>query len=360
MSKLWCFIIIFVISWLFSQPGSVVSQPIYSGDRMGVALPVAPQVPARPLNSVDINAAMGTPAGTAVVSIWGDELLGIPLGAPAPCPDIDAISMGCDSIWVTGGPPVPPSVFRVDFSVAMGAVGLPGTGVASLAGSAFQGGTIYSMYTSTFGTNSILMPATAFTLGMGEELDGFDWRGGTTGLPIAPPAGGNTHTRPTFFSQNGMCVPGFGAVIYMQPAGIFGLVPPIAMFGPAGTGAPGIIGGLVVADDIDALAYNAITGDLLFSLTPASPSAVALGGPGGVGYWNSVMGGPYIPWAPPAVFGLGPGDNLDALSILNPNVDGCYPYGDFDCSGILDVVDIIMYINQIFFGAPPPTDCCPP
>jgi hypothetical protein len=77
--------------------------------------------------------------------------------------------------------------------------------------------------------------------------------------------------------------------------------------------------GLSLADDIDALHFDTLTGNCLFSLVPGSPSLVALGaGPGDVLVALGCGGGP----APSVLFsalalGLAPTDNLDALAFIS-------------------------------------------
>lgn len=263
--------------------GSSLASPFFSLDA------ASPSVPGVSNNDVLAPGPVGGPPAVATPA----GALGLP-----PSDELDAIT--------TGAPVDPLAIF---FSVDRAAVGLPGGPAPDVFSEASVGQAAGDVFVSGGGGSNTLvfnqdilglLPAVAPGVSAVAPIDHLD------ALDLA-----------------GAVAPGVG--FYSLLAGnSFGLSGADILFTPAGGGPP-VVGvsalalGLTFADDIDALHFDTLTGNCLFSLVPGSPSLTALLAlPGDVLVAPGCGGG----GAPSVLFagitlGLAPGDNLDGLAFIS-------------------------------------------
>jgi hypothetical protein len=258
-------------------------------------------------------------------------------GFGGPGIEVDAISYGR-----TGAP-----VMEIFFSVAPGAIGVPGTAVSG-EGTGFSGvpltvadegtdvfystGTGFNLqvwdgngvvaFPPTPGSPSpplgLIEPPAPGAPGVFDNVDGLDMRLGPVVLPMLGPS--------IFWSVDvatAVGAPpyvGLGATaadIFWSPA-IPGYSAAPVMYAPAA------MIGLLLGDNIDALVYfedgigGPSPGDIiLFSLAPGSPTLAALGGasPADILVTSPGMLAPGF-YLPAGALGLTPMDNIDALDII--------------------------------------------
>jgi hypothetical protein len=260
---------------------SALASPFFSLDAASPSVPGVSNNDVLAPGPVGGPPALATPAGA----------LGLPPGLPD---ELDAIT--------TGAPVDPLAIF---FSVDRAATGLlVGGDVFSEALAGQAAGDIF--VSGGGGSNTLvfnqdilgLLPATApgtLTLAPIDNLDALDLAG-----PVGPGVGAYSLLAGNSFGFS-------GADILFSPGGV-----PTVMVSAADLG-------LTFTDDIDALHFDTLTGDCLFSLVPDSPSlAVLAAGPGDVLVSPGCGAGP----APIVLFagitlGLALGDNLDALAFIS-------------------------------------------
>lgn len=227
-----------------------------------------------------------------------------------PGDDVTGLSWGVDGF--TGAE-------RLRFSVDPAAVGLAATGVALEAatgdqpGDVFDGGMLAGLVPNTLLADGNALPAgTPPATGLAEP--GFDDVDAmSTCDPTAALLAGLipyitlSATSPTALGM------GFGAadILIAPPGGPPGpFIPGAVMLpfaGPPGCGPP-------ACDAIDALAVDLSSASALFSLAPGSPSLGLFGaGPGDL--FAAPGFGPAFPFFPGVLFGLAPGDNVDAVDV---------------------------------------------
>jgi hypothetical protein len=214
----------------------------------------------------------------------------------SPTDELDAVTIG--------GPVDPLAIF---FSVDRAAAGLPLAGdVFTEAAAGQAAGDVF--VSGGGGTN---------TLVFNQDILGL--------LPATPPGTPASGAIDNLDALDLAGAVGPGVGIYSLLAGnSFGFSGADILFTPTAGGPPTILVtalalGLSVADDIDALHLDTLTGDCLFSLVPSSPSLTALAaGPGDILVAPGCGGGP----APSVLFaaitlGLAPVDNLDGLAFIS-------------------------------------------
>lgn len=276
--------------------------------------------------SVDV--ASPTGAGFGDMLFNPGPLVAFP-GSGVPGVEVDAMSYG------RLGPIVP----EFYFSVAPGSLGLPGTAVNGEA-------TAFGGFPGLGDAPADVFVTTAATIGTNTQFrdgNGIVAFPPTPGAPSPPlgllepsPPGDNVDALDISFGPT--VLPGVGPSIFwsVNPATVAGF-PPYAGFGaadilwsPAVPGysaapvlyAPTALLGLLLGDDLDALVYfeDGIAGPspgdmVLFSLTPGSPTLVALAASPADILLTSPGGVPGI-FLPAGALGLLPGDDLDALDVV--------------------------------------------
>jgi len=273
------------------------------------------QVVTGTLNNSDVHQrapAIGlAPPGTSPpppVVVTPAAALGL-LGVPAD--ELDALSYGN------------PVVGTLFFSVDAFAVGVPGVApdVASESAAAQVEGDVYS--TNFGGTNTLYRNQSQISL-----------------LPQVPPGLANTGVTDEVNALD-LTVPTASPVFSVGPGTAFGPADVLAR-GPA-VAIPAATLWLRANDDIDALHLDTFTGDLYFSLTPASPSLLEPN-PGcpappcsGADIFLASGGvGPFVRIASAAMLGL----------LASDNVDGMAWAGDFDLDGITDDADNCLMLQN--------------
>lgn len=242
--------------------------------------------------------------------------LGLPPGPGVPPPvDVDAFTFSQVALPGT-------AVISVDFSVAPGSIGTPGSAVSIESGGIGFVDEPADIFASAFGGTNV------------QVADG-------DGLPLGPPI-------PLILTEPGSNVDGWDATPPFGPPAFpgvyFSITPADAAGHPiyAGSGAawiffaPPVVGysvtpalfatdvaiGLVPGDDIDGLAivedgsFSPTPGDsIYFSLAPGSPTLVGLGASPADILVTSIGGAPAVAF-PAGSIGLLPTDDVDALDVV--------------------------------------------
>jgi hypothetical protein len=322
---------VIVVVFMMVLPLAVANGQDFSID------PASPEVPFL-FSPADIVAQGG--GVTLVPSGW----LGL-----TPADNIDGFSYGADFVR----PVTPGNPLAVRFSVSRTTVGMPATIVNAeatgngAAGDIFwgfiipNGGAAQGPWRLDDAPNIGLTPLPAES-----DVDGVEGLNGGAVLPIA------------YFSLDAATAAAYGVsaadVLYQVAVGT-GAPPPMVFAAEA-------VMGLLPGDDIDAVAVFDLVapgtfgvGDFIFvSLTPGSPTLLALGASPASIIEISVFAPPFVTMTP-AQSGLLLTDDVNAVT--------CYDIaclnlaGDANHDGTLSISDPVYIINYVFAGGNPPI--CP-